>query len=51
MKVVGILQEFRKDMPLELPKGLPSQFALDHKIDLVIGMRPPAKILYGLLLR
>lgn len=42
-KMTGILQVFSDVMPLELPKGLPLQHIMDHKIDLMLGTRLPAK--------
>ena len=33
-------------MPLELPKTLPSRHAVDHKIELVPGSKPPSKAPY-----
>lgn len=41
-----ILQEFSKGRTLELPKGLPSQYVVDHNIGVVISTRLSAKALY-----
>ena len=40
--VAGILKEFRDIMPSDLPKELPPQRPIDHKIELLPGAKPPA---------
>ena len=44
--VAGLLEEFIDVMPPELPKTLPPRRAVDHKIKLVPGAKPPSKALY-----
>ena len=44
--VAGLLEEFIDVMPLELPKTLPPRRAVDHKIELVPGAKPPSKAPY-----
>ncbi|CAN1260507.1 Transposon Ty3-I Gag-Pol polyprotein [Linum perenne] len=41
-----VLEEFKDVMPPELPKELPPSRGVDHKIELEIGARPPAKAPY-----
>ena len=41
-EVTNVLTEFRDLMPSELPKSLPPRRAIDHKIDLVPSVEPPA---------
>ncbi|RVW46812.1 hypothetical protein CK203_075677 [Vitis vinifera] len=44
--VVKILKEFRDVMPAELPKELPPQRPIDHKIELLPGTKAPAQAPY-----
>lgn len=44
--VADILSEFCDVMPPELPKKLPPRRAVDHKIELEPGARPPAQAPY-----
>lgn len=44
--VAEILREFDDVMPSELPKSLPPRRAVDHKIELEPGARPPAQAPY-----
>ena len=39
--VARILKEFKDIMPSELPKELPTQRPIDHKIELLLGAKPP----------
>ncbi|XP_070057532.1 uncharacterized protein [Nicotiana tomentosiformis] len=41
--VAPILSDFADVMPLELPKNLPPQRIIDHKIELLLGSMPPAQ--------
>ena len=41
-----IIREFKSIFPDELPKKLPPKRALDHKIDLVDGAKPPNLPIY-----
>ncbi|KAL2226520.1 UNVERIFIED_CONTAM: hypothetical protein Sindi_2010700 [Sesamum indicum] len=41
-----LLMEFEDVMPDELPRKLPPKRAVDHKIELVPGMRPPTRAPY-----
>ncbi|GAV76794.1 gag-asp_proteas domain-containing protein [Cephalotus follicularis] len=45
-EVVGLLEEFKDVMLMELPDGLPPRCGVDHKIELIPGSRAPAKALY-----
>lgn len=45
-KVAEILKEFADVMPSELQKNLPPSRAIDHKIDIVPGAKPPARAPY-----
>ncbi|CAH9148831.1 unnamed protein product [Cuscuta epithymum] len=45
-RVADLLEEFKDVMPPELPKKLPPRRAVDHKIELVPGARPPAQAPY-----
>lgn len=45
-EVAGVLREFKDVMPPELPKHLPPRRAIDHQIDLIPGVKPPAKAPY-----
>lgn len=45
-KVAEILKEFADVMPSELQKNLPPRRAIDHKIDIVPGAKPPARAPY-----
>ena len=44
--VAGLLEEFVDVMPLELSKTLPLRRAIDHKIELIPGSKPPSKAPY-----
>ena len=44
--IEGVLTEFGDVMPLELPKRLPPRREIDHRIDLVLGARPPSQTPY-----
>ena len=44
--MAGILKEFRDIMPSELPKELPPRRPIDHKIELLPGVKPPAQVPY-----
>ena len=44
--VAGILKEFRDIMPSELPRELPPRQPFDHKIELMLGAKPPAQAPY-----
>ena len=44
--VARLLEEFVDVMPPELPKTLPPRRDIDHKIELVLGSKPPSKALY-----
>ena len=44
--VVPILRRFADVMPPELPKKLPPRRQMDHQIELVSGLRPPAQAPY-----
>ena len=44
--VVGLLKEFADVIPLELPKTFPPRHAIDHRIELVLGSKPPLNALY-----
>ena len=44
--VAGILKELRDIMPSELPKELPPQRPIDHKIELLPWAKPPAQVPY-----
>ena len=44
--LAGILKEFRDIMPSELPKKLPPRRPIDHKIELLPGVKPPAQVSY-----
>ena len=44
--VAGILKEFRDIMPSELPKELPPRRPIDHRIELLLGAKPPAQVPY-----
>ncbi|XP_073107197.1 uncharacterized protein [Elaeis guineensis] len=44
--VLKVLQEFEDVMPPELPKTLPPRRAVDHKIKLELGAKPPARLSY-----
>ncbi|KAL0463296.1 UNVERIFIED_CONTAM: Retrovirus-related Pol polyprotein from transposon [Sesamum latifolium] len=44
-----LLKEFEDVMPDELPRKLPSKRAVDHKIELVPGTKPPARAPYRIL--
>ena len=48
--VAGILKEFSDIMPSELPKDLPPQRPIDHKIELLPGAKPPAQVPYRMAL-
>ena len=45
-EVVSVLGEFADMMPDALPKELPPRRAIDHKIELKSGARPPTKAPY-----
>lgn len=45
-EVAGVLREFKDMMPPEPPKHLPPWRAIDHQIDLIPGVKPPAKAPY-----
>ncbi|GAV59676.1 gag-asp_proteas domain-containing protein [Cephalotus follicularis] len=45
-EVVGLLEEFKDVMPLELPDGLPPRHGVDHKIELILGSKAPTKAPY-----
>jgi len=45
-KVAELLVEFSDVMPAELPKTLPPRRAVDHKIELMLGSIPPARVPY-----
>ena len=40
--VARLLEEFGDVMPLELPKTFPPRRVVDHKIELVLGTKPPS---------
>ena len=44
--VAGIIKEFRDIMPSELPKELPPQQPIDHKIEFMSGAKPPVQVPY-----
>ena len=44
--VARILKEFKDIMPSELPKELPTRRPIDHKIELLLGAKPPAQVPY-----
>ena len=44
--IVEVLDEFRDVMHVELPKVLPSKRTFDHRIELELGTRPPARAPY-----
>ena len=44
--IVGLLEEFVDVMPPKLPKTLPPRHAVDHKIELVPGSKPPSNAPY-----
>ena len=44
--MVGILKEFKDIMPSVLPKELPPRRPIDHKIELMLGAKPPAQVPY-----
>ena len=44
--MAGILKEFRDIMPSELPKELPPRRPIDHKIELMLGAKPPTQVPY-----
>lgn len=41
--IIDVLQEFQDLIPEELPKGLPPRHKVDHRIELVTGVVPPAR--------
>ena len=41
-KVAAVLNDYKDVIPPELPKALPPKRAIDHKIELEPGTRPPA---------
>lgn len=45
-EVSGLLKEFESVTPPELPKRLPPRRAVDHKIELESGAKPPAQAPY-----
>jgi hypothetical protein len=45
-EVVEFLEEFKDVMPAELFKTLPPRRAVDHKIELLPGSTPPARVSY-----
>ena len=45
-EVLALLEEFKEAMPAELPKNLPPQREVDHKIELVPRSKPPAGVAY-----
>ena len=44
--VVSILKEFKDVMPAELPKELPPRRPIDHKIELMPGIKVPTQAPY-----
>ena len=44
--IIGLLEEFVDVMPPKLPKTLPPRHAVDHKIELVPGSKPPSNAPY-----
>ena len=46
VKIIDVLTEFGDMMPLKLSKSLPPCRAIDHKIELVPGAKPPSKAPY-----
>ena len=42
------MHEFKDVTPLELPKKLLLRHVVDHKIELVLGIRSPTKAFYGI---
>lgn len=45
-QVEAFLNEFGDAMPEELPKGLLPRWAVDHKIELITGTKPPTRAPY-----
>ena len=41
-RVTVVLEEYSDMMPAELPRVLPPRRAIDHRIELEPGARPPA---------
>ncbi|XP_039048982.1 uncharacterized protein LOC120189924 [Hibiscus syriacus] len=44
--VQAVLRDFEDVMPYELPKELPPRRLVDHEIELILGVKPPAKYPY-----
>ena len=44
--VAGLLGEFADGMPPELPKTFPPKRAIDHRIELILGLKPLSKAPY-----
>ncbi|KAJ7963973.1 Retrotransposon protein, putative, Ty3-gypsy subclass [Quillaja saponaria] len=44
--IQGVLKEYEGVMPDKLPQTLPHRRGIDHEIELVLGIKPPAKAPY-----
>lgn len=44
--ITRVLQEYSDIMPPELPKTLPPRRTVDHRIELEVGAKPPARAPY-----
>jgi hypothetical protein len=45
-KIASVLKQFEDVMSSQLPKKLPPKRAIDHQIELVLGIKPPSQTLY-----
>jgi hypothetical protein len=45
-EIASVLQQFEDVMPPQLPKKLPPRRAIDHRIELVSGAKPPSQAPY-----
>jgi hypothetical protein len=45
-EIASVLQQFEDVMPPQLPKKLPPRRAIDHRIELVLGAKPPSQAPY-----
>jgi len=45
-EIANVLQQFEDVMPPQLPKKLPPRRAIDHRIELVLGTKPPSQAPY-----
>ena len=48
-KIASVLQQFADVMLPQLPKELPPRRAIDHRIELVPGTKPPSQAPYRML--